>query len=68
VLRRHWQLPWEVVAPAEQEMDRGVITARGVDRVLRVAWTLADLAGRDRPDTADVRVALDYRGVEPSAA
>ncbi|SIO84930.1 YifB family Mg chelatase-like AAA ATPase [Nocardiopsis sp. JB363] len=30
-------------------MDRGQISARGVDRALRVAWTLADLAGRDRP-------------------
>ncbi|MBR8745438.1 ATP-binding protein, partial [Nocardiopsis sp. MG754419] len=30
-------------------MDRGQISARGVDRALRVAWTLADLAGRDVP-------------------
>ena len=43
----------------------GVLTARGVDRVLRVAWTLADLAGRDQPDAGDVRVALDCRGVAP---
>ena len=50
-------------ASAERMLDRGVLTARGVDRVLRVAWTLADLAGRDRPDAGDVRVALDCRGV-----
>jgi magnesium chelatase family protein len=33
-------------------MDLGQISARGVHRVLRVAWTLADLAGLPRP-TAD---------------
>jgi magnesium chelatase family protein len=68
VLRRHWRLPWEVVAEAERLHDRGQLTARGVDRVLRVAWTVADLAGRDAPDAGDVRVALDCRGVLPRAA
>lgn len=68
VLRREWRLPWEVVAHAEGQLDRGLLTARGVDRVLRVAWTLADLAGRDRPDAGDVALALQYRGVERRAA
>jgi len=68
VLRRHWPLPWGVVAAAEQELDRGGLTARGVDRVLRVAWTLSDLAGRDRPDSGDVQVALQFRGVRRWAA
>ena len=68
VMRRLWRLPWEVVGEAERLLDRGVLTARGVDRVLRVAWTVADLAGRDRPDAGDVRVALDCRGVARWAA
>jgi magnesium chelatase family protein len=68
VLRREWRLPWEVVARAERELDAGLLTARGVDRVLRVAWTLADLAGRDRPDAGDVGVALEFRGVTRMAA
>jgi magnesium chelatase family protein len=68
VLRRDWRLPWEVVRPAEQALDRGALTARGVDRVVRVAWTLADLAGRDRPDAGDVGVALQYRGADRAAA
>jgi magnesium chelatase family protein len=38
--------------PLERAMDLGQISARGVHRVLRVAWTLADLAGLPRP-TAD---------------
>ena len=50
------------------ELDRGVLTARGVDRVLRVAWTLADLAGRDQPDAGEVAVALRCRGVARWAA
>ena len=68
VLRRDWPLPWSVVAAAEQELDRGGLTARGVDRVLRVAWTLSDLAGRKRPDAGDVQVALQFRGVRRLAA
>ena len=67
VLRRRWQLPWDVVAEAERLLDLGQLTARGVDRVLRVAWTVADLAGRDRPDRADVRMALDCRGLRSAA-
>ena len=51
---------------AERLLDRGVLTARGVDRVVRVAWTLADLAGRGQPDAGDVRVAaLRLRGGWP---
>jgi magnesium chelatase family protein len=68
VLRRRWRLPWEVVAEAERALDLGQLTARGVDRVVRVAWTLADLAGRDQPDAGDVRVALDCRGSRRRAA
>jgi magnesium chelatase family protein len=67
-LRRRWRLPWEVVAEAERLLDLGQLTARGVDRVVRVAWTLADLAGRDRPDAGDVRVALDCRAPHRRAA
>jgi magnesium chelatase family protein len=35
-----------------------------VDRSLRVAWTLADLAGRTTPDLNDVSVALSFRQTE----
>ncbi|MFD8823320.1 YifB family Mg chelatase-like AAA ATPase [Streptomyces sp. NPDC059605] len=46
---------------AERDMERGMLTARGLDRVLRVAWTVADLRGADRPDASDVAVALELR-------
>ena len=42
-------------------MDRGTLSLRGADRVLRVAWTLADLAGRDAPDADDIGRALVLR-------
>jgi magnesium chelatase family protein len=66
-MRRDWPLPWDVVVGAERELDRGNLTARGVDRVLRVAWTIADLAGRDQPGSDEVAMALRYRGVERAA-
>jgi magnesium chelatase family protein len=46
---------------AERSLERGVLTARGLDRVLRVAWTVADLVGHDRPDASDVALALQLR-------
>ncbi|MFF1838568.1 YifB family Mg chelatase-like AAA ATPase [Streptomyces sp. NPDC058231] len=46
---------------AERDMERGLLTARGLDRVLRVAWTVADLRGADRPEAPDVVTALELR-------
>ncbi|MGI8945670.1 MAG: YifB family Mg chelatase-like AAA ATPase [Thermoleophilaceae bacterium] len=42
-------------------VDRGSLTGRGHDRVLRLARTIADLAGRDAIMTEDVDEALGYR-------
>ncbi len=56
-----WRLPREVSWPVERAVDQGVLSARGFDRVLRAAWTLADLAGRDRPDLGDVSEAIELR-------
>ena len=49
---RHCYPPARALTPVERAMDLGQISARGVHRVLRVAWTLADLAEVPRP-TAD---------------
>ena len=46
------------LAPLERAMDLGQISARGVDRVIRVAWTLADLAGIARPTVGETSYAL----------
>jgi magnesium chelatase family protein len=42
-------------------VDRGTLSARGYDRVLRIAWTVADLDGRSHPDAGDVAEALSMR-------
>jgi magnesium chelatase family protein len=46
------------LAPVERAMDLGQISARGVDRVIRVAWTLADIAGIARPTVSETSYAL----------
>lgn len=51
----------DALRQAEQAIDQGYLTARGLDRVLRVSWTLADLAGRDRPVGDDIGMALALR-------
>ncbi|NJP65542.1 YifB family Mg chelatase-like AAA ATPase [Streptomyces spiramenti] len=60
-LRSHWPPAPGALTRAEQDMDRGLLTARGLDRVLRVAWTVADLAGHDRPTASDMDAALSLR-------
>ncbi|MFE3992794.1 YifB family Mg chelatase-like AAA ATPase [Streptomyces goshikiensis] len=60
-LRTRWPAAPGALAQAERDLERGLLTARGLDRVLRVAWTVADLRGRDRPDALDVAVALELR-------
>ena len=61
VLRRQFRLPRAVTEPIEAALHRGLVTARGADRTLRLAWTVADLAGRDRPLAEDVAVAMGLR-------
>lgn len=60
-LRGRWQAVPGAMDEAERGLERGVLTARGLDRVLRVAWTVADLSGHDRPDAGDVALALQLR-------
>lgn len=60
-LRSRYQAVAGAMDEAERNLERGVLTARGIDRVLRVAWTVADLVGHDRPDATDVALALQLR-------
>lgn len=60
-LRSRWYAAVGAMDEAERNLERGVLTARGLDRVLRVAWTVADLVGHDRPDATDVALALQLR-------
>ncbi len=82
---RPWQLNGEVPGPAlradglrpsraatadlDAELDHGMLTLRGYDRVLRVAWTVHDLRGGDGgPTRDDVGIALMLRGQDVTAA
>ncbi|WP_374196225.1 ATP-binding protein [Streptomyces sp. ISL-10] len=60
-LRTRWTVAPGALGAAERDVERGLLTARGLDRVLRIAWTIADLAGRDRPEAQDVALALELR-------
>jgi len=61
VLRRRWPVAAGAGRPLRRVVDLGALSSRGVDRVLKVAWTLADLAGRDQPNSEDVHRALALR-------
>lgn len=68
VLRGELRLPAAATRILDQSLERGVLTARGYDRVLRLAWTLADLGHRDAPDTNDIGQALGLRQAAAVAA
>lgn len=51
----------EVLAPLDTALRRGALTLRGYDRLMRVAWTVADIAGHDRLEASDVGQALFLR-------
>lgn len=71
-----WRLPSELPGPTLRErfapapgalrvvdglLRRGSLSARGLDRVLRVAWTVAFLRGATRPSAEDVDRAAGLR-------
>jgi magnesium chelatase family protein len=56
-----FRLPRSVTAALTRRLDTGSISARGFDRVLRIAWTIADLDGHSRPDAEDINEAVALR-------
>ena len=61
ILRGPLRLPSADTALLDRAMGQGSLSARGYDRVLRLAWTVADLQGRPRPCADDVGLALTLR-------
>jgi magnesium chelatase family protein len=66
-LRTRWCLPRKARYFADLALDLGQVSARGYDRILKMAWTISDLAGHDRPQAADVDEAVGMR-IRPQAA
>ena len=58
-LREH--TPAKARRPVAQSVQDQRLSLRGADRALRVAWTLADLEGRDSPNDDDVLQGLMLR-------
>ncbi len=65
-LRRGWPLPAESVAALHAMARTGALSIRGLDRVVRTAWTIADLDGRGHPDRVDIGRAADLRRGGPA--
>lgn len=61
LLRRRFRPGGEAMKPLRTAVDRGALSIRGLDRTVRVAWTLCDLAGRTAPNIDDVTRALSFR-------
>ncbi len=65
--KKPWRPGSAALADLDRELDLGSLTLRGYDRVLRVAWTLADLRGADGPTRDDIGAALTMRGQDVAA-
>ncbi|BBZ23641.1 YifB family Mg chelatase-like AAA ATPase [Mycolicibacter hiberniae] len=61
LLRRRFRLSSQAMEPLRTALDRGLLSIRGANRTLRVAWTLSDLAGRTVPGPNEVCAALSFR-------
>jgi len=58
---REMRLPRSETAVLDRALSRGAISVRGYDRILRIAWTIADLAEKPQPGRTDLARALVLR-------
>jgi len=68
VLRERWPLTDEGQRLVDARVLDGALTRRGGTRVHRLAWTVADLGGVDRPTARETEAALGLRTGEPLPA
>ncbi|MGP0224287.1 MULTISPECIES: YifB family Mg chelatase-like AAA ATPase [unclassified Paenarthrobacter] len=67
ILRGTLRLPPATTRILDTALERGILTARGYDRVLRLAWTLADLEKCDTPSPDHIGQALGLRQATAAA-
>ncbi len=63
-----YRLSRDVTRALDRALDRGQLTLRGYDRCLKLAWTLSDLSGVDRPTGDEIGAALCLRQPDALAA
>jgi magnesium chelatase family protein len=61
VLRKDWPLGANVQRYLDIELGSKGVSARSRDKALRVAWSIADLAGKDKPGVDDMAFAIRLR-------
>jgi magnesium chelatase family protein len=62
-LRKHLGDQNDLLLQLSQAVDRGILSMRGADRALRVAFSIADLRAKDKPDMEEIAMALEYKAV-----
>lgn len=58
--------PWKggAVKDLERHWQQGQLSLRGIDKILRIAWSTADFFGHDFPHDEDIAAACLLRGAE----
>jgi magnesium chelatase family protein len=64
--RDEFRLPRTVTTPLDDALSSGTVTGTGATRTLRVAWTLADMDGLERPSVDQIAEALEFRDRRPT--
>ncbi|MDY5589470.1 MAG: ATP-binding protein [Arcanobacterium sp.] len=63
-LREHTPVSTALSAVFDRQLSTGQLSLRGLDRVRRLAWSVADLHGHDQPNDDDFAAAFTLRGEE----
>jgi magnesium chelatase family protein len=65
-LRRSFSPERGALRRLDRAIELGQVTVRGADKIVRVAWTVADLAGKWQPDAGDIEFAIgQWLGARP---